>query len=83
MESSETQSLLMPLPAAAGPIAVELSAQADDHAAQLRLLQRFLTPATTFLELCEGDYSLALTIAERVKRTYAALDVSAIPDMGR
>jgi ubiquinone/menaquinone biosynthesis C-methylase UbiE len=83
MQSSETQSLPIALQPATGPIAVQVSPQAHDHAAQLRLLQRFLTPATTFLELCEGDYSLALTIAERVKRTYAALDVSAIPDMGQ
>lgn len=51
--------------------------------AQLRLLQRFLSPATTFLELCEDDYSLALTIAQRVKRTYAAVDISAVPGTGQ
>jgi ubiquinone/menaquinone biosynthesis C-methylase UbiE len=51
--------------------------------AQLRLLQRFLSPATTFLELCEDDYALALTIARQVKRTYAALDISAVPATGQ
>ena len=51
--------------------------------AQLRLLQRFLSPATTFLELCADDYALALTIAHQVKRTYAVLDVSAVPTTGQ
>ena len=79
----DRQSLLIALPAPAGPIAPALSPQAADHAAQLRLLQRFLSPATTFLELCEDDYSLALTIAHRVKRTYAAVDISAVPISGQ
>jgi len=83
MQSSETQSLLIALPAPADSLAQSLSPPAEDHTAQLRLLQRFLTPATTFLELCEDDYSLALTIAEQVKRTYAALDISSIPGMGQ
>lgn len=79
----ETQSLLVTLPALAGPIGRSQSARGADHAGQLGLLQPFLTPATTFLELCDDDYSLALTIAQRVKRTYAAVDTSAGPITGR
>ncbi len=78
----QTQSLLVALPAVGRPISVMQSPQAADHAEQLGLLQRFLSPATTFLELCEDDYSLALTIAHRVKRTYAAVDISAVPSTG-
>jgi len=52
MQSSETQSLLIALPAPADSLSLSLSPPAEDHTAQLRLLQRFLTPATTFLELC-------------------------------
>jgi len=78
MESSD-----LALPALASPIGVPQSQQAADHAAQLKLLQRFLNPATTFLELCGDDYSLALTIADGVKRTYAAVDISAVPITGQ
>lgn len=70
---SSDSSLLAALPA----FDRSQSAPDPDHAGQLRLLQRFLTPATTFLELCDADYSLALTIAQRVKRTYAAVDCTA------
>jgi ubiquinone/menaquinone biosynthesis C-methylase UbiE len=80
MESSDRA---LALPAPAGPIAPRLSPQAADHAAQLRLLERFLSPATTFLELCEDDYSLAVTIADRIKRTYAAVDIAAVPTTGQ
>jgi hypothetical protein len=79
----QTQSLLVALPALGAPLSVPQSPQAADHAEQLGLLQRFLSPATTFLELCEDDYSLALTIAHRVKRTYAAVDISAVPSRGQ
>jgi ubiquinone/menaquinone biosynthesis C-methylase UbiE len=78
MESSD-----LALRALASPINVPGSQQAADHAAQLSLLQRFLNPATTFLELCGDDYSLALTIADGVKRTYAAVDISAVPITGQ
>jgi SAM-dependent methyltransferase len=80
MESSDSA---LALPAVGGPLNRSQSEQDADHAGQLRLLQRFLTPATTFLELCDADYSLALTIADRVKRTYAAVDDSAAPITGR
>jgi len=40
------------------------------------LLERFLRPDSVFLEIGAGDCSLALAIAERVKRVYA-VDVSA------
>ncbi len=81
MESSDSA---LALPALGSPLDDRSqSAQDADHAGQLRLLQRFLTPATTFLELCHDDYSLALAIAHRVKRTYAAVDDSAAPITGR
>jgi hypothetical protein len=79
----QTQSLVVALPALGAPISVPQFPQAAHHAEQLGLLQRFLSPATTFLELCEHDYSLALTIAHRVKRTYAAVDISAVPSRGQ
>ena len=78
-----TQSPLLALPVLASPISVPQSQQAADHAAQLSLLQRFLNAGTTFLELCGDDYSLALTIADGVKRTYAAVDISAVPITGQ
>lgn len=80
MESSDSA---LALPALGGPLNRSQSEQDADHAGQLRLLQRFLTPATTFLELCDHDYSLALTIAHRVKWAYAAVDDSAAPITGR
>jgi SAM-dependent methyltransferase len=43
---------------------------------QLRLLQRFLTPDTVFLELGAGDCALALRVARRVRKSYG-LEVSA------
>jgi SAM-dependent methyltransferase len=79
MEYSDTA---LALPALGAPLNRSQSPQSADHAGQLRLLRRFLTPATTFLELCDDDYSLALTIADRVKRTYAAVDESAAPMTG-
>jgi hypothetical protein len=80
MESSDSA---LALPTLGGPFDRSQSGQDADHAGQLRLLQRFLTPATTFLELCDDDYSLALTIADQVKRTYAAVDDSSAPITGR
>lgn len=82
MESSDS-ALLVELSALGGPINRAHSTPGTDHADQLSLLHPFLTPATTFLELCDADYSLALSIAERVKRTYAALDTSADAITGR
>jgi hypothetical protein len=79
----ETQSLLTALPALPHPITIAPSSATGGHAGQLRLLQRFLSPATTFLELCGDNYSLALAIAEHVKRTYAAVDPLAIAATGQ
>jgi SAM-dependent methyltransferase len=56
--------------------------QADERARarsarrQLRLLLRYLRPSHTFLEIGAGDCSLALAVAERVRRVIA-LEVSA------
>jgi SAM-dependent methyltransferase len=44
-------------------------------ALQLGMLDRFLTPTTTFLEIGAGDCALSFAIADRVKKVYA-LDVS-------
>ena len=45
-------------------------------AEQMALLDRFLQPSTTYLEVGPGDCALALEVARHVKRVYA-VDVSA------
>jgi len=44
-------------------------------AAQVKILSRFLTPETTFLELGPGDCMLSFEVAKRVQKVYA-IDVS-------
>jgi len=55
---------------AADPVARERAA-----APQLRLVRRFVTPQSTFLEIGAGDCSLALAMAPHVKQVFA-VDVS-------
>jgi SAM-dependent methyltransferase len=50
--------------------------QAAGVVTRLKLLERFLTPDTVFMEVGSGDCSLAARIADRTKRVYA-VDVSA------
>lgn len=61
-------------------------ADARDRATrpQLRLLSRFLSPGTVFMELGPGDCALALAVARQVKTVYA-VDVTdaLVPDAER
>lgn len=45
---------------------------------QIRLLSRFLTPESVFVELGAGDAALSVEVANRVKKVYA-IDVSVEP----
>jgi SAM-dependent methyltransferase len=56
---------------------VSESERSEHTSAQMRLLNRFLKPDTSFLEIGAGDCALSLSIARRVREVYA-LDVSAL-----
>ena len=52
------------------------TAQQETVSRQLKLLQRFLQPTSTFMEIGPGDCSLSLAVARLTRKVYA-LDVSA------
>ena len=50
---------------------VDEAFRAKQVAEQIRMLERFLTPESTFLEIGAGDCALSLAIARRVKKAIA------------
>jgi SAM-dependent methyltransferase len=54
---------------------VDRARQLRKTSKRLRLLKKFLTPETVFLELGPGDCDLSIEVAKQVKRVYA-IDVS-------